>query len=150
MSALKPPPKFVTNLWAWAHTLDKLRDKGQLDEGGNPRNYGAAVAIYKNTAKKYGDDNDRIGVASERELTRAELLECDGAIWVAARGMAWAANDDAHMVLTPTDGGWHLERHTDDDVIDGKLDQGTAEWLLRDSPTSAIAFVTNPAIYVAT
>jgi len=43
-------PRFVTNEWAWAYTLDKLAARGMVDENGNPDNYGAAVAIYKPSA----------------------------------------------------------------------------------------------------
>lgn len=137
-TTLKPPPKFVTNEWAWGHTLDKLREKGLLDDGGNPTNYGAAVAIYKRVAAKYGDPDPRRSYES-RELTRAELLKLDGAIWFVARGSAWAANDAAHMCLTRHDGAvaeyaWHVELHTDDGTIDGRFKQATAEWLLRESP----------------
>jgi hypothetical protein len=53
---LKPPPKFVTNIGAWEYVLAKLAKephKNYLDEGGNPRNYGQAVAIYKRVVAKY-------------------------------------------------------------------------------------------------
>jgi hypothetical protein len=58
---LKDPPAFVTNIGAWEYTLAKLatldeekpKDKPRLDEGGNPTNYGQAVAIYKAVCKKY-------------------------------------------------------------------------------------------------
>ena len=58
---LKDPPVFVTNIGAWDYTLAKLamldeekpKDKPRLDEGGNPTNYGQAVAIYKAVCKKY-------------------------------------------------------------------------------------------------
>jgi len=58
---LKDPPKFVTNIGAWEYTLAKLatldeeqpKAKPRLDEGGNPTNYGQAVAIYKAVCKKY-------------------------------------------------------------------------------------------------
>ena len=58
---LKDPPKFCTNIGAWEYTLAKLalldaekpKDKPRLDEGGNPTNYGQAVAIYKAVVKKY-------------------------------------------------------------------------------------------------
>jgi hypothetical protein len=60
---LKDPPVFVTNIGAWEYTLAKLATleeekpkpgKPRIDEYGNPLNYGAAVAIYKNVVKKYG------------------------------------------------------------------------------------------------
>jgi hypothetical protein len=58
---LKDPPAFVTNIGAWEYTLAKLamldeekpKDKPRLDEGGNPTNYGQAVAIYKAVVRKY-------------------------------------------------------------------------------------------------
>ena len=49
----KAPPKFVTNIGAWEYTLAKLEDKGKLTENGDPQNYAAASAIYKNVCKKY-------------------------------------------------------------------------------------------------
>ena len=58
---LKDPPKFCSNIGAWEYTLAKLemldeekpKPKPRLDEGGNPTNYGQAVAIYKAVVKKY-------------------------------------------------------------------------------------------------
>ena len=56
---LKDPPNFVTSIGAWEYTLAKLANKQEddgkqrVDEGGNPLNYAAAVAIYKNVVKKY-------------------------------------------------------------------------------------------------
>jgi hypothetical protein len=58
---LKDPPSFVTNIGAWEYVLaklagldeDKPKAKPRLDEGGNPTNYGQAVAIYKAVCKKY-------------------------------------------------------------------------------------------------
>lgn len=56
---LKDPPSFVKNIGAWEYTLAKLRNKQEddgkrrLDEGGNPLNYGQAVAIYKAVVRKY-------------------------------------------------------------------------------------------------
>lgn len=59
---LKDPPNFVTNIGGWEYTLAKLAmldeekpkpGKPRVDEGGNPTNYAAAVAIYKNVVKKY-------------------------------------------------------------------------------------------------
>jgi hypothetical protein len=58
---LKDPPPFVTNIGAWEYTLaklvgldeDKPKAKPRVDEGGNPTNYGQAVAIYKAVCKKY-------------------------------------------------------------------------------------------------
>jgi len=58
---LKEPPSFCSNIGAWEYTLSKLalldeekpKDKPRLDEGGNPTNYGQAVAIYKAVCKKY-------------------------------------------------------------------------------------------------
>lgn len=138
-ATLKPPPRFVTNEWAWAHTLDKLREKDHLDDGGNPRNYGEAVAIYKNVAKKYGDSPAPApSVDRPRDLTRSELFAADGAVWVIARGHLVAANDDSHMLLTHTGGYgyWQLQRYTDEGMVDGKLDQDTAEWLVRDTPAA--------------
>jgi hypothetical protein len=60
-TTLKDPPSFVTNIGAWEYTLAKLamldvekpKAKPRLDEGGNPINYGQAVAIYKAVVKKY-------------------------------------------------------------------------------------------------
>lgn len=139
---LKPPPKFVHNQWAWAYTLDKLRAKGMLDEGGNPTNYAAASAIYKRVDAKYGDPNAADRQFIPRDLVRAELLECDGALWHVARGSLWAANDVAHMILRHDQeiDAWHIARHTDAGIVDGKLDQGVAEWLVRETP-AALEFV---------
>lgn len=58
---LKDPPPFVTNIGAWEYVLAKLANldqdepkaKPRVDEGGNPTNYGQAVAIYKAVCKKY-------------------------------------------------------------------------------------------------
>ena len=56
---LKDPPSFVRNRGAWEYTLAKLATKQEedgkmrLDAYGNPLNYAAAVAIYKNVCKKY-------------------------------------------------------------------------------------------------
>lgn len=56
---LKEPPRFVANIGAWEYTLAKLANlqeedgKPRVDEFGNPLNYAAAVAIYKNVVKKY-------------------------------------------------------------------------------------------------
>lgn len=49
----KAPPKFVTQIGAWNYTLAKLDEKGKLTENGDPQNYAAACAIYKNVVKKY-------------------------------------------------------------------------------------------------
>lgn len=150
-TTLKPPPKFVTNLWAWGYTLDKLRAKGLLDDGGNPTNYGAAVAIYKRVAAKYGDPTDD-RTYTPRDLTRAELLKLDGAIWFVARGAAFAANDVAHMRLKYVGQWgeeWHVELHTDDGTIDGRLTQDTAEWLLRDSVQALAWAKARPAVAAA-
>lgn len=49
----KAPPKFVTNLPAWEYTLAKLETQGKLNNNGDPTNYGAAIAIYKNVVAKY-------------------------------------------------------------------------------------------------
>lgn len=59
---LKDPPNFVTNIGAWEYTLAKFAmldeeqpkpGKPRLDEGGNPTNYAAAIAVYKNVVRKY-------------------------------------------------------------------------------------------------
>lgn len=56
---LKDPPKFVTNIGAWEYVLAKLADKQaedgkqRLDQYGNPLNYAAAIAYYKNAVKRY-------------------------------------------------------------------------------------------------
>lgn len=135
---LKPPPRFVTNEWAWAYTLDKMSagSGGGLDDGGNPRNYGAAVAIYKRVAAKYD-------VAELQQLThlpedapvlgRAAILEFDMPEWVVMRGSAWAANEEAHLRLNHDGNRWVAERYTGDDRAAGVIAQDTAEWLVRNS-----------------
>src|SRR3954453_18505556 len=56
---LKDPPRFVTNAGAWEYVLARMATKQEedgkrrLDADGNPLNYAAAVAYYKNAAKKY-------------------------------------------------------------------------------------------------
>lgn len=136
-AGLKPPPKFVTNEWAWAHTLDRLAEKDQLDAGGNPRNYGAAVAIYKNVVKKYGDQDPLADAgASTETLTRADILEFDARIWVVGRGgrFAYSANDAAYQrVFCDERAGWQLERTMDGLKRTVTIDRELVEWLMRDN-----------------
>ena len=49
----KAPPRFVQNVGAWEYVLAKLEMKGKLTDNGDPQNYAAACAIYKNVVKKY-------------------------------------------------------------------------------------------------
>ena len=134
---LKPPPRFVTNEWAWAYTLDKLTSKGQVDEGGNPLNYAAAVAIYKRVAAKYGDANVMPGPHAGPPLTRAELIECQSDTWLVSRGFAWAANDRFTARLFYS-GAWFIERITDDGSATTSPIEAfdTVQWLLRDAPAA--------------
>lgn len=135
--ALKPPPKFVTNERAWAYTLYKLASKDQLDDAGNPANYGAAIAIYKRVVAKYADAAPELsGIEDAHFLTRAEAFVCEMSAWYVSRGIAWAADDEATVRLWH-DHGWHVERITNaGDVLVGRIDQDTAEWLAGPSPSA--------------
>jgi hypothetical protein len=132
---LKPPPKFVTNEWAWAYTLDKLEGKGLLDDGGNPTNYGAAVAIYKRVAAKYGDPNQATSPATAT-LTRAEIISLEAPQWVVGRGglFVYSATDEAIQRLYCEAGGWKIERTQDDRRTTYNIDRELVDWLLRDAP----------------
>lgn len=132
---LKPPPKFVTNDRAWAYTLYKLAVKDQLDEAGNPRNYGAACAIYKRVEAKYGGEPPALTAVEDAQfLTRQEAQECAMSAWFVSRGIAWAV-DDAATVRLWQDHGWHVERDGAYGLtLTGRIDQDTAEWLVGGSP----------------
>lgn len=52
---MRDKPAFATNDWAWSYTLQKLAEKGNLNDDGTPTNYGAACAIYKRVVHKYVD-----------------------------------------------------------------------------------------------
>jgi hypothetical protein len=77
---LKDPPSFVTNIGAWEYVLAKLAmldeekpkpGKPRLDEGGNPTNYGQAVAIYKAVCKKYAAFQNETAIGG-REIKSAK------------------------------------------------------------------------------
>lgn len=123
---LKPPPRFVTNPWAWSYTLNKLEAKRQLDLHGNPKNYGAAVAIYKAVVKKYGH---RVGEAIE--VTRADLIGLDTCIWVVSHGAAWTATEQATARIYHNHARWWLERYGDEGQTFAPLEPETVSWLLR-------------------
>lgn len=73
MSELKAPPSFVTDMDAWEYTLARLALRDKLDEGGNPRNYAAAAAIYRNVKKKYPDGADDLKlIYDEAEKAKEE------------------------------------------------------------------------------
>ena len=124
-TGLKAPPRFVTNPWAWSYTLNKLDGKGQLDEGGNPRNYGAAVAIYKRVVAKY----EGIAAPSYQPIVRADLLQLDVAQWVVSRGSAWAAGEGFTARVYHDQGRWWVERVELATVAPLKND--VVMWLLR-------------------
>lgn len=147
---LKPPPRFVTNEWAWAYTLDKMSkgSGGGLDEGGNPKNYGAATAIYKRVAAKYAvDELQKLTTLPQDTpvLSRAEVIAFDMPAWVVMRGSAWAANEDSHLRLNHDGSRWIAERYTGDGVEAGVIEQDTAEWLVRNSRAETQEWVADHA-----
>lgn len=106
----KDPPKFVTDEASWAYTLSKLAagSGGGLTEEGNPRNYAAAIAIYKNVLKKYGyvapDAVDELEVATKRQFAdRALVLGVSQLTWVPVRGVLVASGPEANYMLSPKD-----------------------------------------------
>jgi hypothetical protein len=128
----------VTNEWAWAYTLDKRAGKGLVDEYGNPTNYGAAVAIYKRVAAKYGNPDAAPTPVLGPALTRAELIALHTPAWVVSRGFAWAANDSFTARLFHTEAGdWRIERVFDDHAQTSPIERDTVLWLLRDAPNAA-------------
>lgn len=97
---MKPPPKSVTNEFAWSYTLRKLEALGKLDEQGDPMHYGAAMAIYKNVVKKYSDSGEGLPVLEDRtqySIAREDIVALDGVRWVIARDTAFGANDDTQQ-----------------------------------------------------
>lgn len=136
-ATLKPPPKFVANEWAWAYTLNKLADKGQLDDGGNPKNYAAAIAIYKRVAAKYGnpDATPAPPPTTMPALTRADLIALQARQWVVARGFAYTVTDQHAVRLFVNVHGWHVERIADDtSARTDTVEWGTVQWLLDHAP----------------
>jgi hypothetical protein len=151
-AGLKDPPKFAKNEWAWAYTLDKLAtgSGGGLTDEGNPRNYAAAVAIYKRVEEKYTTETLQAMTNLPDQvpaMTRAEVLSFDMPEWVVMRGFAWAANPEAHLRLAHMEGssGWLAERYTSDGVERGLVEQDTAEWLVRNSQQAVRDWVANHA-----
>lgn len=147
---LKPPPKFVQNEWAWAYTLDKMSrgSGGGLNEGGNPNNYGAAVAIYKRVCAKYEVTELQQMVTLPTDtptLTRAEVLAFDMPAWAVMRGSAWAANEEAHLRLSHDGNRWIAERYTAAGSEAGVIEQDTAEWLVRNSRAETREWVADHA-----
>lgn len=159
-AGLKPPPAFVTNEWAWAYTLDKLRVKGETDQFGNPTNYAAAIAIYKRVAEKYGDPSDVPETEPSTPLVqRYKLIEADTPTWVVGHGMAFAANETAHQrlwlqevyrqergggdrsTITPLV-GWRIERTEDSGVKQTYgLTVEHALWLVREADMAVRGFL---------
>lgn len=154
VTGLKPPPKFVKNEYAWSYTLNKLKAKDGLDEDGNPRNYGAAIAIYKRVVAKYGNDLaelpviDDVGTWSREALVHAD--EADA--WFVSRGVCWSATDSAQQTIS-YDPASHeangqgegiriirplhsliLSRYLDDARHVMRIPVETAMWLVRESP----------------
>lgn len=149
-TTVKPPPKFVTNEWAWAYTLNKMGNGsgGGLTDEGNPRNYGAAVAIYKRVAAKYDVAELQTLVTLPEDtpvLTRAEVLTFDVGRWTVMRGSIWAADEEAHLRLNHDGSRWVAERYTGDGVEAGVIEQDTADWLVRNSRADTRAWVTSHA-----
>lgn len=160
-AGLKAPPKFAKNEWAWAHTLEKLRQKGMLDEYGNPdgaRGYGAAGAIYKRVVAKYGEQEPdlpaSLNISDEPlpdALKRANIIDADmGGAWHLSREILWAANDTTTSRLwmqqvtreAAAPGGsrlieplvhWKLERIEVGVARTGAIHASSAFWLVRES-----------------
>lgn len=131
-ATLKPPPKFVTNEWAWAYTLNKLAEKDGLNDGGNPRNYAAAVAIYKRVDAKYGnpDATPAAVVADAPALIRADLIALQSRRWVVARGFAYTTAADHAVRVFTSAGAWRIERIFDDGrVRTDPIASDTVSWL---------------------
>lgn len=124
-TGIKPPPAFVTNPWAWSYTLNKLDGKGQLDEDGNPTNYGAAVAIYKRVVAKYAG----IAAPKYQAIVRADLLTLDEVQWVVSHGSAWAATTNATARVFHDQGRWWMERVELATIA--PLEPDVVTWLLR-------------------
>lgn len=138
-TTLKPPPRFVTNAWAWSYTLDKLRDKDMLDDAGNPRNYAAAAAIYKRVCAKYGEP-DQAPKEPQATLTRADLLGLQSRAWVPMRGSFFlaASNDlDWRLTHTPNEDCWTLERYGYGTVDSFAIAEDIAAWLLEPAKVAA-------------
>lgn len=161
-AGLKAPPAFAKNEWAWAYTLEKLRQKDNLDEYGNPTNYAAAAAIYKRVKAKYGEHPPELPASlhiSDQPLPdalkRAHLIDADldGGAWHFSRGILWAANDRCISRLwlqevtheAASTGGrrmveplvhWKLEREYQEGGVkrsSGGIHCSSAFWLVRDS-----------------
>lgn len=137
---LKPPPNFVKNEWAWAYTLNKLSDRDGLDEWGNPLNYGAAVAIYKRVAAKYGNPESEVVLPAPTAppLVRADMIALHDRQWVVGRGFAYTTTADAAVrVWFEDDGCSYIEQ-----VLDtgswrtDPIEWDTVEWLLDRSPVA--------------
>jgi hypothetical protein len=58
----KSPPAFAEDKEAWDYTLARLALRGKLTDNGDPRNYAAAAAIYKNVKKKYPNGVDYLAL----------------------------------------------------------------------------------------
>lgn len=137
-STVKPPPRSCPNELAWAYVLNKLASGsgGGLRPDGNPNNYAAAIAIYRKVEAKYSNAQlEQLVELPEGTptLTRAELIALDGVKWVISRGFAWSANEDRYVRLAHDSGEWRVETYTDDGVEYGRIEQDTAEWLVRDT-----------------
>lgn len=98
----KAPPKFVTSVPAWEYTLAKLELKGKLTPNGDPQNYAAACAIYKNVVRKYPAFS-----TPENEVERRQNLSLDQLIEEYAEGTMFWFDDvlceaQAHPVTRQT------------------------------------------------
>lgn len=132
-TGLKPPPRFVTNMWAWSYTLNKLAERGGLDEDGNPSNYGAAIAIYKRVARKYGNP-DAPKVVGEPFDT--DLLIGFKPHWVVAHGAALAATDQLDARVWKFDQAWYVEVYLSRGQFTSVLTRDAVLELLARSPAA--------------
>jgi hypothetical protein len=159
-SVATPPPKWVKNMWAWAHAVQKLYDRNGLTPDDEGFNYGAAVNIYRRTLKKYGQAVNADPMANLEEMTthsRADLLALKAPVWTLGHNAAWSATDEAHQrlyfqehfhlaraandtVVVEPIFVWRVERHEDGQVRDVPITDAMALWLVESNPT-AVEFV---------
>lgn len=152
-SVRKPPPRFVTNMWAWAYAVEKLYSRDGLTPDHEGFNYGAAINIYKRVVKKYGAARDAEPLTDVTALTthtRADLLSLQAPVWTVGHGAAWSANDEAHqrlyfqrhwhrarsgdqLVVEPIF-VWRVERHMGGQVEDLAIPYDIATWLVERDP----------------
>jgi len=140
-----PPPKFATNEWAWAYTVEKLWGKTGLTPDDAGFNYGAAVNIYRRVVAKYPEQREFADAQrfTPEQPTRADILAMDAPVWVLGRNESlFSVTDDAHQRLYLSyNGEWLIDRIGDDGSSrTAILEVDTVLWLTRNAP-SAQAFV---------